>query len=292
MTNSMINCVIYHGSINKNCADLRAYRYASPTIPDKEWAVAVHGMPQDINSIYGNYMRFFNVTAKNRFRQYQIAYDKWIVQRNIARSFELERECYKDATTFLSHERNQQYMGISYIVLDVSHVAIEEISDPNQRFIPSHRLVEIVYRQMPRSDNDIELLLSEISSTMPTTIDETNEIEVVKELIADHVENMLTKRAKRASYANEKDIVVGFNNRFTPEIGLELVDRLGLDIYIAPEVLKLLYDELLTFLSVTPRERVWGRVYQENTTIKLEVKKGVFTLPKFPSIDDQRWLIT
>lgn len=275
----------------RSCADRNIYQYTSPVIPDKEWAVAVQKTPQDLNSVLGKSIRYINVTIKDRLCEYRFAHNKWIVQMNTARSFELERECYNEAAPFLIRARRERLMAISrYIIFNIVRERVKEIVDPKQKFVPSEQLVDLIYRHMLRPDKgEISHFVSEISSIRTNT---GNEKEIVKGIVIDQVENLMTSMAKRIARDNEKKIDVTSDNRFTPEVCKELIDRLGLDIYEAPSILKLFYEEFLDFASSIPRERVWGNIFVENGVLKLEVKKNLFTLPKFPRIGDGGWLVT
>ncbi|WP_449244005.1 hypothetical protein [Desulfobacca acetoxidans] len=276
------------GTLRRSCANLNAYQYTSPSIPDKEWAIKIKGTADDLNSIFGKSMRY-NVTPKYRFKEYQFAHDRWAVQRNFGRILELERECYNEAAPFLVRTGSKRKLISQYIILNNIRENSRQTIEPKQKFVPSQRLVDLVYNHMVRPDKEeILSLLSDLSSISTRA----NEKEIVKGIITDQIESLLTKLAKQTSYANEETIEIARDNRFTPEVCSELVDRLGLDVLEAPSVLKLLYDELTSFLLLSPRERIWGKFFAEDSTMRLEVKRDAFSLPKFPSIGDSRWLIT
>ena len=274
----------------KSCVDLNTYQYESPLIPDKEWAVAVQEVPQDLNSILGASMRFINVTLKHHFKEYKLGYDRWTVQTNLARSLELERECYNEAATFLIPARRRRLVNISqYIILNILRESTRQISEPHQKFVPSQRLIDVVYKNMVcPHDEEILSLLLEMGDK---DIDIAGEKQNVRGMITDQVEGLFVNLAKRAFYTAE-EIIIANNNRFTPEVCRELIDRLGIDPLEPRPVLELLHGELFAFISQIPRERVWGNIFAENSEIKLEVKQDAFILPEFPSINDETWLVT
>lgn len=147
------------------------------------------------------------------------------------------------------------------------------IKEEKMKFTPSENLVELVEKHMisPDEEEVIELLEEIQKEKEITTADIKHNIAVI---ITEQVEGLIVSLAKNI-YMTKEPIKISEDNRFTSEICKELINRLGLDPYNPRLVLDELYCELLNFISLIPRERVWGKIIVEDSKLKLKINDSV-----------------
>lgn len=163
--------------------------------------------------------------------------------------------------------------------------------DPCKKFMPREDLilVRLLEKHMLCPDEEVTEMLEEIKKSTIRTEDVERYIATI---ITEQVEGLITSLAKHM-FITKESIKISKDNRFTPEICKELTNRLGLDPYDPRPVLDQLYHELLSFVSLTPRERVWGKIVVEDSELKLDLKDNAFTFPDFDEIlKDDKWIVT
>ncbi|MFZ2410002.1 MAG: hypothetical protein WAW23_00360 [Candidatus Methanoperedens sp.] len=281
----------------RSCLWAGAYQFVPPSIPDKELAVAVQEVPRDEDTIFGLAVQRYEINKKSRLDEIRYAHDRWTLRMNLGRNFELQRECYRIPSY---HYRSCNYLldlPKAYVFLTEPHFETgrkltgskAEEYDARQKFLPSEQLVQLIEKSMVRPDDeDMIDLLGDLSDTAHG---EEDEFENIRNFVTQQVEGFLTSCAKRKSRTKEV-AQISRDGIFTHEASMELIDRLSLDLYGSLWVLQILHREFFAFLSKTEHIRAWGRVSVDNFVLRFDLDPKAFLLPEFPTLDDDRWLIT
>lgn len=200
--------------------------------------------------------------SKSQSKSYQNIHDPQSLQTSTGRILimlkwrELRRKPYARISLVLPY-----YLGLNRSVQGKNLQ-----SEPRKKFMPGPYLASLVEKHMiyPEEGEVIDLL-KEIKKEMGSTADIIHNI---KTIITEQVEGLITSLAKH-TFTTKESIKISKDNRFTPEICKDLTNRLGLDPYDPRPVLDQLYHELFGFVSLTPRERVWGKIVVEDSELKL-----------------------
>lgn len=109
--------------------------------------------------------------------------------------------------------------------------------------------------------------------------------------IGERVEGLLANLARRAAAASARDVVpLADNQRFLPAISVELIGRLGVDPYGAPEFLDELRRDLTAF-AAAPRVRSWGTLESPRGKLVLKVRDSAGLLD-FSELFERPWSVT
>lgn len=163
----------------------------------------------------------------------------------------------------------------------------ELYTDPHQNFKPSEHLIELVIRHMIKPDKEVLGILEELKELLITEDKKQN----IENIITEEVESLITSVAKR-SYRTKRSVQISSDNRFIPEICTEFIRRLDIDPYDPYPVLQLLYEDFFNFVSITYRERKWGKIIIDDSKLKLILKENAFTFPDITKVDNNKWIIT
>lgn len=205
---------------------------------------------------------------------YNLVYNK----KNIKRDYEIQvimNYCPLCGKKFCEDEKEKE--GIDY------QQALKELEedDKKEKFIPTEDLVKLVQEYMIKPDNEVLGVLQELEKINTEVEDEK---ENIKHIITEEVEDLITSIAKR-TFRIAKSIPVTVDNKFSPDICLEFIRRLGVDPYNTNPVLQQLYKEFFDFIAITDRERSWGKITLDNSEIKLILKKDAFVFPDLLSFN-------
>lgn len=242
---------------NYNRSNIAMHRFSPIQTSDKQWAVAIQ---QGEKPLFG----------------------RRILRRKVNIKLRREAQLYKFVPSKCSI-----WLSSGRILLNPLHISLAEepkLHDPYQKFVPSQHLVELAREHMIHPDEEVLELIEEIKKIRTEVVDQRQNI---SSMITKQVEGLLTNLAKRI-FRIKKPIRITKDNRFTSVICIELIDRLGLDVYNPRPVLELLYNELYKFVLLTHRERSWGEIIIENSEIKLRLKGEAFKFPELAELENRR----
>jgi len=161
-------------------------------------------------------------------------------------------------------------------------------SDPNQVFMPSKELVDMIRNGLETPDEEFKKSVEAFNEFMPDDLTEESDFGTI---VSEDIEGFLSSLAGRTK-TFEKPIQISLGDRFTREIDLELITRLELDPHNPRFVLTLLHNELLNFASTIDRKREWGTITVEDGIIKLRVEESALDYPDFNEAGDENWITT
>lgn len=272
------------------CAKIGAFSCATE-LTDQHIAVAGMTVPRDEDTRWGRMIAYNKANQKLRIKRYQEIRNKWSVQTTALRRFDLEKECYRawlepslfTCLTFMYTGPVQQQL-IPEVVLLPRQISK---TSPEQQFVPSKELTCLVKDKISApSDDDLLAVLRDLGLL---NVPEEEKVRNVAKMITEQVEGMLVTMAKRST-ETEKQAQITIGRRFSREVCEDLIVRLGLDSYDPQPVFKLLYDELLEFLSAGQRIREWGCISVDEGEIRIQAVEGVFSPPDYSKImNDDKW---
>jgi hypothetical protein len=109
-------------------------------------------------------------------------------------------------------------------------------------------------------------------------------------LIGDRVEGLLSNLARRVAASGQTVAPLADAERLLPSVSAELIERLGVNPYDAPEFLGELHRDLTAFAAV-PRVRSWGTLVSTRGKLALHVPDGAGR-PDFKELLESRWTVT
>ena len=160
--------------------------------------------------------------------------------------------------------------------------------DPEQVYIPSENLVSLLKRRSPVfSKDEAAALRDQARSGAGSSVRDKD----LPSFIGERIEGLLGNLARRAAASGRKVVLLANERRFSPEFSAELVDRLGVDPYSAPEFLHELHRDLSEFAAV-PRVRSWGRIETKRGNLVLPVAVERAKRPDFSDLFERSWAVT
>ena len=243
----------------------------------------------------GQMIFYLRVHQKLAAKIYQDIHDRWTVQTTASRRIELLKQCYvlrhsaSSEDYYLLDEQVLARLMPRIVQLPDRRIPQRALIDPEQEFVPSSRLANLVKANMTVPDKeDVHALLRDLKLL---EVHDEERTENVRKLITMQVEGMLTNLAKRAERTGEK-AQIATGTRFTPEVCEEVIVRLGLDTLTARPVLDLLHTELLRFISAGTRRREWGTIFASDGEIGFQIGESAFARPDYLNImNDDKWEI-
>jgi hypothetical protein len=227
------------------------------------------------------------INSKSIFEEFRRLLSVRHFQANLGRILELENQCYLQ-TTNVSLYMSSEPVWLNNPLLPKSWLLVQH-SNPRDKFVPSARLVESIKKYILTPDADLRQAFINIGQLhSPDKIEEAG-VPDIGGFISEQVEAFLSHLAEQA-WATGRSVGLSDNQRFSREICRELVEWLEIDPYDPRPVLDLLYDELVTFVSATPRKRPWGEIFLEDSELRVGASEDPSIVPSLKNREEGTWI--
>ena len=222
------------------------------------------------------------------------------IQKVTRAVLDLERRAaatWREITQMLPGELQDQVkmsiIDVQTSLYPLAQAILKPPPDVKATFQPTPELVAIIERSLIPPPESALQAAQERSKALFGHI-KASELSVsLGEIISREVEGTCADFARRAAAESQPRVPLSERGRFDRDVGRELLEAFAVDLYEARAVLDQLHRELFDFASDEPRERNWGRITTDGSSLMLEVDiEEASAVPDLEQLGPEYWNVT